>query len=192
MSRTRSPRLPLALATALALSAGAALAQGAGQADPHGHGGPAPPQGSGATQAQPPAATVPQTPPQAPPGTGGMMMRPQQMQDMHRGMAQGGQMPMGQMPAPRMAPGADRSPAAAALMAITERMHRDMAITLTGDADRDFAAAMIPHHQSAIEMARVVLQHGRDPEIRKLAEDVVREQEREIAQLRAFLARQPR
>lgn len=192
MSRTRSPRLPLALATALALSAGAALAQGAGQADPHGHGGPAPPQGSGATQAQPPAATAPQTPPQAPPGAGGMMMGPQQMQDMHRGMAQGGPMPMGQTAAPRMAPGADRSPAAAALMAITERMHRDMAITLTGDADRDFAAAMIPHHQSAIDMAQVVLQHGRDPEIRKLAEDVVREQEREIAQLRAFLARQPR
>lgn len=81
------------------------------------------------------------------------------------------------------------SPSTAALMAANEKMHRDMAITYTGDADRDFAAAMIPHHEGAIAMARVQLAHGRDPGMRSLAEAVIRAQEDEIATLRAFLAR---
>lgn len=77
--------------------------------------------------------------------------------------------------------------------AASDRMHRDMAIRYTGNADRDFAAGMIPHHQGAIDMARVVLRHGSDPEMRALAEAVIRAQEAEITQLRAFLARsQPR
>ncbi len=73
--------------------------------------------------------------------------------------------------------------------AINDRMHREMAVRFTGNADRDFAAAMIPHHQGAIDMARVVLRHGSDPEVKRLAEEVIRAQEAEIAQLRAFLAR---
>jgi uncharacterized protein (DUF305 family) len=68
------------------------------------------------------------------------------------------------------------------------RMHRDMDIRFTGNADRDFAAGMIPHHQGAIDMARVQLRHGTSPEMRKLAEEIIAAQEREIAQLRAFLA----
>lgn len=73
--------------------------------------------------------------------------------------------------------------------AINDRMHRDMAVRFTGDADRDFAAAMIPHHQGAIDMARVQLRYGTDPEMKRLAEEIIRAQEAEIAQLRAFLAR---
>ncbi|WP_437166993.1 CopM family metallochaperone [Falsiroseomonas sp. E2-1-a20] len=76
-------------------------------------------------------------------------------------------------------------------MAANEKMHRDMAITFTGDADRDFAASMIPHHEGAIAMARIQLAHGRDAAMRRLAEAVIREQEREIIELRAFLARTP-
>ncbi|MCZ8316463.1 DUF305 domain-containing protein [Phreatobacter sp.] len=92
-----------------------------------------------------------------------------------------------------------RSPAPAAASAATTgyraanaRMHRDMDIAFTGDADVDFVRGMIPHHQGAIDMAKVVLAHGTDPQVRKWAEDVIREQEREIGEMRGWLARRGR
>ncbi len=72
---------------------------------------------------------------------------------------------------------------------INGRMHRDMDIVYTNDVDVDFVRGMIPHHQGAVEMAKVALQHSKDPEIRKLAEGVIKAQETEIAQMQAILRR---
>ena len=83
-------------------------------------------------------------------------------------------------------------PAGAAYQAAMDRMHQDMAIAATGDPDVDFARAMIPHHQGAVEMAKAVLAHGKDPEIRRIAETVIGTQEREIAQLNDWLLHQGR
>jgi len=77
--------------------------------------------------------------------------------------------------------------AAQAYADVMARMHDEMAIELSGDADVDFARGMIPHHQGAVDMARLVLEHGDDPEIRKFAEAVIAAQEAEIEILRAWL-----
>lgn len=67
------------------------------------------------------------------------------------------------------------------------KMHSNMMITYSGDADADFARSMIPHHQGAIDMARIELKYGKDPELRKLAENVIKAQEAEIKGMNAWL-----
>jgi len=84
--------------------------------------------------------------------------------------------------------GENASPASAGYREAMDRMHEAMnAMQDTGDADVDFARGMIPHHQAAIDMARVALEYAREPEIRELAEAIVAAQESEIEQLEAWL-----
>lgn len=84
-----------------------------------------------------------------------------------------------------------KAPASAkeAYEAANAKMHEDMAITYSGDPDIDFARSMIPHHKGAIDMARVVLKYGKDPEVRQLAEQIIKAQEEEIALMQKIVTR---
>jgi uncharacterized protein (DUF305 family) len=66
-------------------------------------------------------------------------------------------------------------------------MMKGMDIAYTGNADVDFVRGMIPHHQGAIDMAKVQLKHGKDQETRTLAQKIIADQEKEIEQMQAWL-----
>jgi hypothetical protein len=68
------------------------------------------------------------------------------------------------------------------------RMDQGMAVSYSGDADRDFAAMMIPHHQGAIDMAEAELRFGHDERLRRLAQGIIVEQTQEIAVMRQILS----
>ena len=61
------------------------------------------------------------------------------------------------------------------------RMHKEMDVPFSGDADRDFARMMIPHHQGAIDMAIAELRYGRDQRLKRLAQEIIVDQQQEIA-----------
>jgi uncharacterized protein (DUF305 family) len=78
------------------------------------------------------------------------------------------------------------------LMAGMDRMNADMMAGGTAeDIDVAFACSMIPHHRGAIDMAKAVLAHGDDSWVKALAEQIIAAQEKEIAEMEAWLAKQP-
>lgn len=79
------------------------------------------------------------------------------------------------------------SAATTAFKAANMKMHKGMEIAFSGNVDADFVRGMIPHHQGAIDMAKVMLAHGKDPALKALATSIIADQEKEIATMREWL-----
>jgi uncharacterized protein (DUF305 family) len=99
--------------------------------------------------------------------------------------------------APLAQEGPDRSPGNGAsgpgwlaLQESTERMHAAMmSEASSGNDDLDFVKLMIPHHQAAIEMAKTQLLYGKDPQVRRLAQEIITDQQSEIEVMQLWLRR---
>jgi len=78
-----------------------------------------------------------------------------------------------------------------ALMKNMETMHAAMtAVEPSGNSDADFVNLMLPHHQAAVDMARTELLYGSDPQMRRLAQEIITDQESEIQLMQLWLDRQ--
>ncbi|HLV85817.1 MAG TPA: DUF305 domain-containing protein [Candidatus Sulfotelmatobacter sp.] len=78
----------------------------------------------------------------------------------------------------------------AALMKNMETMHTAMAdVEPSGNDDADFANMMLPHHQAAVDMAKTELLYGNDPQMRRLAQEIITDQESEIQLMHLWLSR---
>jgi uncharacterized protein (DUF305 family) len=75
--------------------------------------------------------------------------------------------------------------------ATMRKMMAGMSVKPTGDADVDFAAMMIPHHQGAIDMAVAELRHGRNEQLRRIAQEIIVDQQQEIQAMRLALSEKP-
>jgi hypothetical protein len=71
--------------------------------------------------------------------------------------------------------------------AAMDKMMADMNVKPTGDVDVDFAAMMIPHHQGAIDMALAQLRYGKNEQLRRIAQEIIVEQQQEIIAMRMAL-----
>jgi hypothetical protein len=79
-------------------------------------------------------------------------------------------------------------PAWSELIASMDKMHMAMeAVERSGSADVDFVRLMIPHHQAAIDMAKTQLLYGKDPQMRRLAQEIITDQQLEIELMQGWL-----
>jgi uncharacterized protein (DUF305 family) len=75
-----------------------------------------------------------------------------------------------------------------ALTASSQKMHSAMgSVRQSGDSDADFVKLMLPHHQAAIDMAKAQLLYGKDPQISRLAQEIITDQQSEIDLMRLWL-----
>jgi len=81
----------------------------------------------------------------------------------------------------------DIQPSSTAFMNANKKM-MDMMMNMkpSGDADKDFVMMMNPHHQGAVDMAEVELQYGKDPELKKMAEQIIKAQKKEIEEFKKW------
>jgi len=76
----------------------------------------------------------------------------------------------------------------AELQSSTEKMHLAIhSIAASGNSDADFVRLMIPHHQAAIDMAKTQLLYGKDPQMRRLAQEIIADQQSEIELMNLWL-----
>jgi uncharacterized protein (DUF305 family) len=73
-----------------------------------------------------------------------------------------------------------------------KRMDADMnSAPMNGNSDHDFATMMMPHHQGAIDMAKAELIYGNDPVMKRMAEEIIVDQQSEIQAMQLWLSKQP-
>jgi DUF305 family protein family protein len=77
------------------------------------------------------------------------------------------------------------------LVASMDKMHMAMgAVASSGNSDVDFVKLMLPHHQAAIDMAKTQLLYGKDPQMRRLAQEIITDQQLEIELMQRWLKQQ--
>lgn len=108
---------------------------------------------------------VAQTQPSAPPASAPMAMSPAQMQK-----------------------GSGSDEMKKSMMSGMEGMQK---MQMSGDTDKDFAMLMKMHHQQALEMAKPEIAHGKSPELKAMARKIIKDQTKEIAQLDAWMKKNP-
>ncbi|MBN9049410.1 MAG: DUF305 domain-containing protein [Rhizobiales bacterium] len=87
----------------------------------------------------------------------------------------------------KMMPQADDTASTKDMKQAHMEMMKNMNLDFTGNPDVDFARSMVKHHESAIVMAKIQLKHGKDPEIRQMAEKIIKDQQTEIAEFNSWL-----
>jgi uncharacterized protein (DUF305 family) len=85
------------------------------------------------------------------------------------------------------ATGAAEQPYLTAITAAMDRMMAGMAVSPSDNVDHDFVAMMTPHHQGAIDMAVAELRYGHDEQLKRVAQEIIVDQQQEIAAMRLAL-----